>query len=125
MCIRDRLQGVANNNKEKKKILANRLREKHQLSSEDAIWLIDSLQFEKVSLGELEESLKKQIGSYVPVMPAPILAQELLVQYISKLSNSKGHTTLAMWKDKIHEIGVGISAIDGFYKEYNLSLIHI
>ncbi|MFR8710953.1 MAG: hypothetical protein ACLVEN_01810 [Anaerotignum lactatifermentans] len=117
------LQGVANNNKEKKKILANRLREKHQLSSEDAIWLIDSLQFEKVSLGELEESLKKQIGSYVPVMPAPILAQELLVQYISKLSNSKGHTTLAMWKDKIHEIGVGISAIDGFYKEYNKSLI--
>lgn len=28
-----------------------------------------------------------------------------------------------MWKDKIHEIGVSISAIDGFYKEYNKSLL--
>ena len=56
-------------------------------------------------------------------MPAPELAQELLVQYISRLSNSKGYTTLAMWKDKIHEIGVSISAIDGFYKEYNKSLV--
>lgn len=56
-------------------------------------------------------------------MPAPKLAQELLVQYISELSNNKGYTTLAMWKDKIHEIGVSISAIDGFYKEYNKSLI--
>src|SRR5699024_6176803 len=61
--------------------------------------------------------------SYVPVMPAPELAQELLVLYISRLSNSKGYTTLAMWKDKIHEIGVSISAIDGFYKEYNKSLV--
>ena len=116
------LQEVANDNKEIKKALANRLKEKHKLSSEDAIWLIDSLKFEKVSLDELKTNLKKQISSYIPVMPAPTLAQELLVQYISKLSNSKGYTTLAIWKDKIHEIGVSISAIDGFYKEYNKSL---
>lgn len=117
------LQAVANDNKEIKKILANRLKEKHKLSSEDATWLIDSLKFEKVNLDELEERLKEQIESYVPVMPAPELAQELLVQYISRLSNSKGYTTLAIWKDKIHEIGVSISAIDGFYKEYNKSLV--
>ena len=48
-----------------------------------------------------------------------VYKRQLLVQYISRLSNSKGYTTLAMWKDKIHEIGVSISAIDG------LSLIHI
>ena len=118
-------QEVANDNKEVKIILANRLKEKHKLSAEDAAWLIDSLKFEKVSLDELEENLKEQIGSYVPVMPAPELAQELLVQYISRLSNSKGYTTLAMWKDKIHEIGVSISAIDGFYKEYNKSLVYL
>ncbi len=117
------LQGVANDNKEVKKILANRLKEKHKLSDEDANWLIESLKFEKVALEELKENLKGQIRSYVPVMPAPELAQELLVQYISRLSNSKGYTTLAMWKDKIHEIGVSISAIDGFYKEYNKSLV--
>ena len=113
-------QEVANDNKEVKMILANRLKEKHKLSAEDAAWLINSLKFEKVGLKELKENLKEQIRSYVPVMPAPELAQELLVQYISRLSNSKGYTTLAMWKDKIHEIGVSISAIDGFYKEYNL-----
>lgn len=117
------LQGVASDNKEVKKILANRLKEKHKLSEEDANWLIESLKFEKVALEELKENLKGQIRSYVPVMPAPELAQELLVQYISRLSNSKGYTTLAMWKDKIHEIGVSISAIDGFYKEYNKSLV--
>ena len=117
------LQGVANNNKEIKKILANRLIEKHKLSSEDANWLINSLKFEKVSLDKLKEKLQEQICSYVPVMPAPALAQELLVQYISNLSNNKGYTTLAIWKDKIHEIGVSISAIDGFYKEYNKSLV--
>ena len=116
-------QEVANDNKEVKMILANRLKEKHKLSVEDATWLIDSLKFEKVSLEDLQEQLKEQIRSYVPVMPAPELAQELLVQYISRLSNSKGYTTLAMWKDKIHEIGVSISAIDGFYKEYNKSLV--
>lgn len=116
-------QEVANDNKEVKIILANRLKEKHKLSAEDAAWLIDSMKFEKVGLKELKENLKEQIRSYVPVMPAPELAQELLVQYISRLSNSKGYTTLAMWKDKIHEIGVSISAIDGFYKEYNKSLV--
>ncbi len=116
-------QEVANDNKEIKKILANRLKEKHKLSAEDATWLIDSLKFEKVGLKELKQDLREHIRSYVPVMPAPELAQELLVQYISRLSNSKGHTTLAMWKDKIHEIGVSISAIDGFYKEYNKSLV--
>ena len=116
-------QEVANDNKEMKKILTNRLKEKHKLSAEDATWLIDSLKFEKVGLKELKQNLREHIRSYVPVMPAPELAQELLVQYISRLSNSKGYTTLAMWKDKIHEIGVSISAIDGFYKEYNKSLV--
>lgn len=116
-------QEVVNDNKEMKKILTNRLKEKHKLSAEDATWLIDSLKFEKVGLKELKQNLREHIRSYVPVMPAPELAQELLVQYISRLSNSKGYTTLAMWKDKIHEIGVSISAIDGFYKEYNKSLV--
>lgn len=88
------LQEVANNNKEIKKILSNRLKEKHKLSSEDATWLIDSMKFEKVGFNELKENLKEQIGSYVPVMPASELAQELLVQYIPRLSNSKGYTTL-------------------------------
>lgn len=41
----------------------------------------------------------------------------------SALSKSKGYTTLKMWKEKIHEIGTSIAAIDGFYKEYNKALV--
>lgn len=58
-------------------------------------------------------------------MSAPVLAQELLIQYISELSTCRGYTTLAIWKNKIHEIGTSIAAIDGFYKEYNKSLIRL
>ena len=30
---------------------------------------------------------------------------------------------MKIWQDKIHEIGTSIAAIDGFYKEYNKSLV--
>ena len=116
-------QEIEKGNNEVKMALAKRLQDKHKLSIEDAKWLINSLKFKKVDLDKLQRNIKKQIETYVPLMPAPELAQELLVQYISRLSESKGYTTLSMWKDKIHEIGVGIAAIDGFYKEYNKSLI--
>ncbi len=117
------LQEVQNNNDSTKKKLAKRLEEKHNLSASDASWLIDSLKFEKVSLYDLESSIENQICTYVPTMPAPLLAKELLIQYISQLSNTKGFTTIELWKEKIHDIGVNISAIDGFCKEYNKSLV--
>ena len=58
-------------------------------------------------------------------MSAPALAKDLLIQHISVLSKSKGCTTLKMWQEKIHEIGANIAAIDGFYKEYNKSLVRL
>lgn len=117
------LQEVKDGNETTKKKLANRLKEKHNLSADNAIWLIDSLKFEKVNLKELERSIETKIGTYVPAMPAPVLAKELLIQYISQLSKLKGFTSLKLWEDKIHSIGVSIAAIDGFYKEYNKSLV--
>ena len=54
-------------------------------------------------------------------MAAPDLAKELLIQYVSELSQNKGHTSLKIWEKKIHEIGDYISAIDGYCKEYNKS----
>ena len=45
------LQEIQNNNDSTKKKLAKRLEEKHNLSSSDASWLIDSLKFEKVIQG--------------------------------------------------------------------------
>ena len=117
------LQALQDGDKNTKAKLVKKLEDKHNLSTDDAIWLLDSLKFEKVSLDNLNNSIEKQISSYVPVMPAPLLAKDLLIQYISTLSNTKGYTSLDLWKEKIHEIGVSISAIDGFYKEYNKSLV--
>ena len=95
------------------------------MSEEDAIWLIDSLRFEKANINDLDLNIQTQIRDYVPVMSAPALAKELLIQHISVLSKSKGYTTLKMWQEKIHEIGTNIAAIDGFYKEYNKSLVRL
>lgn len=117
------LQEVKDNIDSTKKNLEKRLEDKHGLSATDACWLINSLIFEKANLEELNRNIRLQISSYIPTMPAPELTQDLLIQYISELSNSKGFTTLKMWQEKIHSIGTSIAAIDGFYKEYNKSLV--
>lgn len=119
------LQEIQEGNDSTKKSLAKRLVDKHGLSETEAAWLIGSLCFEKVSLDDLDANIRTQIGDYVPVMSAPELAKELLIHYISALSKSKGYTTLKMWQEKIHEIGTSIAAIDGFYKEYNRSLVRL
>ena len=108
-----------------KKRLTKRLVDKHGLSDTDAVWLLESLCFEKVNLDNLDLNIQTQIGAYVPVMSAPTLAKELLIHHISMLSKSKGYTTLKMWQEKIHEIGTNIAAMDGFYKEYNKSLVRL
>ncbi|UQT49346.1 hypothetical protein M5E87_05550 [Flavonifractor plautii] len=87
--------------------------------------MIDSVHFEKVNLDDLELNIQTQISEYVPVMSAPTLAKELLIHHISVLSKGKGYTTLKLWQEKIHEIGTNIAALDGFYKEYNKSLVRL
>lgn len=119
------LQEVKAGNPNTKKTLVKRLVDKHGLSESEAIWLLDSLCFEKVNLDDLDLNIQTQISDYVPVMSAPGLAKDLLIQHISVLSKSKGYTTLKMWQEKIHEIGTNIAAIDGFYKEYNKSLVRL
>ena len=119
------LQEVQSGKAVTKKALTKRLVDKHGLSESEAVWLIDSLCFEKVNFDDLDLNIQTQISDYVPVMSAPALAKDLLIQYISVLSKSKGYTTLKMWQDKIHEIGTNIAAIDGFYKEYNKSLVRL
>lgn len=119
------LQEVQAGKANTKKALTKRLVDKHGLSESEAEWLLDSLCFEKVNPDDLDLNIRTQIGDYVPVMFAPELAKELLIQHISVLSKSKGYTTLKMWQEKIHEIGTNIAAIDGFYKEYNKSLVRL
>ena len=119
------LQEVKTGKSNTKKAIAKKLVDKHGLSEVDAGWLLDSLCFEKVDLDDLDSNIQTQIGDYVPVMSAPALAKDLLIQHISALSKSKGCITLKMWQEKIHEIGTSIAAIDGFYKEYNKSLVRL
>ncbi|MFZ5944882.1 MAG: hypothetical protein ACOYVD_12275, partial [Bacillota bacterium] len=38
---------------------------------------------------------------------------------------TKGYTSLALWQEKIHRIGMDIAAMDGYYKEYQKSLIRL
>lgn len=119
------LRDVQAGNANTKESIAKKLVDKHGLSESDAIWLLDSLYFEKVNLADLDLNIQAQISDYVPVMSAPGLAKDLLIHYISVLSKSKGYTTLSMWQEKIHEIGTNIAALDGFYKEYNKSLVRL
>ena len=119
------LQELQNGNANAKKAITKKIVDKHGLSEKDAVWLLESLRFEKVNLDDLELNIQTQIRDYVPVMSAPTLAKELLIQHISVLSKGKGCTTLNMWQEKIHEIGTNIAALDGFYKEYNKSLVRL
>lgn len=107
------------------KNVKKKLIEKHGLKLEEADWLVDALSLESVSLEDLKQNMYTQISSYVPAMPAPHIAENQLIYYISKLSYDKGFITKKIWKNSIHEIGVSISAIDGFYKEYNKSLVRL
>jgi len=121
----EELQAIQRNNDGVIAKTAKKLTENHGLSVEDADWLLHSLSFERINSDKLQQGIQAQIKTYVPVMAAPDLAQELLTQFVSALSCSKGHTNLKAWQEKIHQIGVGISTIDGFYKEYNKALVRL
>ena len=108
-----------------KESIKKKLVENHDLLEAEAEWLLDSLIFEKVKENELTDGIHQQIKSYVPIMAAPHLAQSLLVQYISNLSKEKGYTCLQSWKEEIHKIGTSIAGIDGYFKEYDKSLIRL
>lgn len=108
-----------------KESIRAKLVDNHGLLDADAEWLLNSLKFEKVEEEQLTDGIHQQIKSYMPVMAAPYLAQSLLVQYISKLSKEKGYTCLNRWKEEIHKIGTSIAGIDGYFKEYDKSLIRL
>lgn len=57
------LQEVVNNNEETKRRLSNRLKEKHNLTEEEAAWLINSMKFEKADVDELKKNIYSQISS--------------------------------------------------------------
>lgn len=119
------LLGLRNNVDGVKEQLIQRLVNNHGLSKENAIWFLEALVFEKVTISQLEQGIKEQISKYVPAMSAPDLVQALLVQYVSNLSKSKGFTSLLLWQDTLHKIATDITSIDGYFKEYGKSLVRL
>lgn len=105
--------------------IKDKLIKDHGLSNDDALWILAKIDFQKVNSQLLEDKMFNQLQSYVPTMPAPELARTLLIQYISELSKTKGRTSLALWQEKIYKIGTDIAAMDGYYKEYQKSLIRL
>ena len=119
------LQGIHDGDPYNQQTVINKLVNKHKLSQEQASWLVRSIRFEKANIDDMSHSIRQHISEYVAAMPAPDLAQDLLIQYISALSKSKGCTSLQTWKEELHRIGTRIAAIDGFYKEYHKSLVRL
>ena len=105
--------------------LQRKLTANHGLTADDAEWLLSALIFQKCSLNELDSCISEQIRGYLPTMVAPDMAKSLLIQYISNLSNNKGHTSLRLWQEEIHRIGSNIAAIDGYFKVYGKSLLRL
>ena len=119
------LQDLEKGVEKTKENIREKLVDNHGLLYDDAEWLLNSLKFEKVEEKQLTDGIHQQIKSYMPIMAAPYLAQSLLVQYISKLSKEKGYTCLKSWEEEIHKIGTSIAGIDGYFKEYDKSLIRL
>lgn len=108
-----------------KENLTKKLVDTHELEEDEVAWLLSSLVFEKVDESTLQDSIHCQINQYIEVMAAPNVAQSLLTQFISELSNSKGSISLQQWKEKMRQIGTDLAAIDGYYKEYQKSLVRL
>lgn len=121
----DELNGVSKGIKSNCISVKDKLINKHNLTMNEAEWLINSLLFEKVDISTLEQNILTQLEGFVETMAAPALAKSLLIQYVSELSKLKGFISNKSWKEKIHEIGVDIASIDGYYKEYSKSLIRL
>lgn len=121
----EEITGLLNGDVDCRKSILKKLTDNHDIPANCAEWLLTSLVFQRVSNEELQEAISDQLKDCVPIMAAPDLAQSLLVQYVSELSRKKGSTNLKQWQEQIYQIGTDIAAIDGYYKEYQKSLLRL
>ena len=121
----EEINGFLKGNEDSRKFILNKLTDNHGIPADCAEWLLSSFIFEKASTEQLQIIIANQLKDCVPIMAAPDLAQSLLVQYVSDLSRTKGSTSLQQWQEQIFQIGTDIAAIDGYYKEYQKSLLRL
>ncbi|OUM88449.1 MAG: hypothetical protein BAA01_01095 [Bacillus thermozeamaize] len=119
------LYGFSIGNTSDKKKIFDKLINEHELSSDEASWILSKLVFQKVEKKALEEQIMNQLKSFVSTMAAPELAKTLLVQYVAELSKSRSYTSLTLWQEKIYRIGNDIAAMDGYFKEYQKSITRL
>lgn len=121
----DELKGVCEKNEAYCEAVREKLVNKHNLTRENANWLVSALVFEKVDISTLNQIIYDQVKDYVETMAAPDIAKSLLIQHVSELSKLKGFISKKTWKEQVHGIGTDIASIDGYYKEYNKSLVRL
>lgn len=121
----DELNGISKGNISYRKSVKEKLVKNHKLTAHDAEWIVSSLVFVKVDISTLEQTIYSQVKEYVETMAAPEIAKSLLIHHVSELSKSKGFISKKTWKEQIHSIGVDIASIDGYFKEYNKSLVRL
>ncbi|MDD4497016.1 MAG: hypothetical protein PHV51_02515, partial [Methanosarcinaceae archaeon] len=121
----EEIDGFLKGNEDHRKSILKKLTDNHGIPADYAEWLLSSLIFEKASIKELQIIIANQLKDCVPIMAAPDLAQSLLIQYVSDLSRTKGCTSFQQWQEQIFQIGTDIAAIDGYYKEYQKSLLRM
>lgn len=121
----EEIKGFLSGNEDCKKSIIKKLINNHDITLDCAEWLLSSLVFEKVSIEQLQCIIISQLKDYVPIMAAPELAKALLVQHIADLSEIKRSINLKQWQELIYQIGTDLAAIDGYYKEYQKSLLRL
>jgi hypothetical protein len=121
----EEIAGFVMGNEGCRKSILKKLTNGHDIPLDSAEWLLSSFIFEKVSIEQLQVVISNQLKDCIPTMAAPDLAQSLLVQYVANLSRTKGSTSSQQWQEQIYKIGTDIAAVDGYYKEYQKSLLRL
>jgi len=116
---------LVNGNIATRNLILKKLTDYHEIPKKSADWLISSWVFEKVDVSQLQVVISDQLKNSVAVMAAPDLAQSLLIQLVSDLSTTNGSVNFNRWQEFIYQIGTDIAALDGYYKEYQKSLLRL
>lgn len=112
---------ITENNKKTIGTIVNRLVGYDYLLA-DAEWLLSHLEIQIVDYDDLEKQIFNELNKITETMAAPALAFDVLISYISNLSQKGGKTSKFDWEKKLHDIATDFAAMSGFQQEYGRSL---
>lgn len=106
-----------NSNKVKEKLVAKKF------SKSDIKWLQENLIIEIVNQQNLNNSINNFLSNKIQTGIAPDLFEDLLIQYIAKLSKNGGYTNKEIWDRKVNNIADQLSQVDAFYKQFGQTIV--